>query len=85
MIYGRLANLTKYRESVYVAESVDWYHMALQDVAYNHKHVKDLLQKARQDKHANDFYALCSFFMRNGCMGHDTMKIDFLIRNLQKG
>lgn len=83
MVYGRLANLTAYRNEGYVAEAVDWYHMALQDVAYNHKHVKDLLQKARQDKHSNDFYALCSLFMRNGCAEYDKTKIEFLIRNLR--
>lgn len=65
MIYGRLANLTEYRNASYLTESIEWYYRALQEFSYNKNYIMDFLLKAKKDKNRNDFYALCSYALRN--------------------
>lgn len=86
MIYGRLANLTEYKNTSYLTESIEWYYKALQEYSYNRNYIMDFLHKAKKDKNRNDFYSLCSHTLRNASALNKKSKekVEYLVNLLNQ-
>ncbi|PHR30483.1 MAG: hypothetical protein COA36_00280 [Desulfotalea sp.] len=63
LLYCRLVVLTKHKDSEDVKDAISWLHSAIQVTSYNKRHVKTILEGAKDPR--SDIYKLCHFLLKN--------------------